>query len=244
MMIKRFFRTKHNFKSIRNFSINEIEIEKEGILGEENFKIFLKQNKKRISFWKDIPLKATESENEFYFVNEIPRGTKRKMEISLKTEFHPIVQDVKNNKLREFTYGNSPFNYGALPQTYEDPKILDKDLQLYGDDDPVDVVEISNEALKMGHIYRIKVLGIFALIDEGEVDWKVISILSNNNEINTLEDVKKSKLDEILHWFRYYKTTDGKPENSFGYDSKIFDSKFALKIIKEMNQNWKNLIKK
>jgi inorganic pyrophosphatase len=58
-----------------------------------------------------------------------------------------------------------------------------------------------------------------------------------------LNDVKKSKLDEILHWFRYYKTSDGKPENNFGYSGKIFDEKFAFKIIKEMNENWKNMKK-
>jgi inorganic pyrophosphatase len=33
--------------------------------------------------------------------------------------------------------------------------------------DPLDVIEISDEPLTMGGIYLVKVLGIFALIDEG-----------------------------------------------------------------------------
>lgn len=40
------------------------------------------------------------------------------MEISTTQENNPIVQDVKKGKLRDFTYGSIPFNYGALPQTF------------------------------------------------------------------------------------------------------------------------------
>lgn len=42
-----------------------------------------------------------------------------------------------------------------------------------GDDDPVDVVEIGSKVLKMGGVYRVKALGTYAMIDEGELDWKV-----------------------------------------------------------------------
>lgn len=46
-------------------------------------------------------------------------------------------------------------------------------LQSQGDDDPVDVVEIGSKGLKTGGVYRIKALGAYAMIDEGELDWKV-----------------------------------------------------------------------
>lgn len=42
-----------------------------------------------------------------------------------------------------------------------------------GDDDPVDVIEIGSKALKTGGVYHIKALGAYAMIDEGELDWKV-----------------------------------------------------------------------
>ncbi len=42
-----------------------------------------------------------------------------------------------------------------------------------GDNDPVDVVEIGSAAHKQGGVYKIKPLGIYAMIDDGELDWKV-----------------------------------------------------------------------
>lgn len=42
-----------------------------------------------------------------------------------------------------------------------------------GDNDPVDVVEIGSDQLKMGGVYRVKPLGVYAMIDDGELDWKV-----------------------------------------------------------------------
>ena len=49
-----------------------------------------------------------------------------------------------------------------------------------GDNDPVDVVEIGSEALVCGGVYKVKPLAVLAMIDDGELDWKVIvhSILS------------------------------------------------------------------
>ena len=57
----------------------------------------------------------------FNYVNEIPSGTRAKMEVATKVEMNPVKQDVKKGKLRFFTYGDIPFNYGCLPQTWEDP---------------------------------------------------------------------------------------------------------------------------
>ena len=42
-----------------------------------------------------------------------------------------------------------------------------------GDNDPVDVVEIGSEALVSGGVYAVKPLAILAMIDDGELDWKV-----------------------------------------------------------------------
>jgi hypothetical protein len=34
-------------------------------------------------------------------------------------------------------------------------------------------VEIGSDQLKMGGVYRVKPLGVYAMIDDGELDWKV-----------------------------------------------------------------------
>ena len=46
-------------------------------------------------------------------------------------------------------------------------------LPLQGDNDPVDVVEIGSRALEQGGVYPVKPLGVYAMIDDGELDWKV-----------------------------------------------------------------------
>lgn len=50
----------------------------------------------------------------------------------------PIKQDTKKGKLRYYPY-NINWNYGLLPQTWEDPDHQDSELGgVAGDNDPVD----------------------------------------------------------------------------------------------------------
>lgn len=44
---------------------------------------------------------------------------------------------------------------------------------LTGDNDPVDVVEIGERQLETGGMYAVKPLAVLAMIDDGELDWKV-----------------------------------------------------------------------
>eukprot|EP00494_Astrolonche_serrata_P024361 UN24619 len=182
---------------------------------------------KNVSPWHDIPLCYLNKDNEmiFNYVNEIPKGERAKMECSKKDDWNPLKQDIKKEKLRYFTYGDLPFNYGFLPQTWECPKTKNELTDLVGDDDPIDVVEISNDPMPMGRVVPLKVLGIVGLIDEGETDWKIIGINRENPlaaKLNSFEDIDKVCGDKvrsgIIEWFKMYKTTDGKPENTFFHD--------------------------
>lgn len=74
-------------------------------------------------------------------------------------------------------HGNLQWNYGALPQTWEAPQYDFPGLKgLKGDEDPVDVVEIGESVHKVGDVVKVKVLGAFCLIDQGEADWKLVTI--------------------------------------------------------------------
>lgn len=175
-------------------------------------------------------------------MNEIPKGTRAKMEISTTEASNPIKQDIKNGKLREFAYGKIPFNYGALPQTWENPILSHPVLGLQGDNDPVDVVEISTGALPEGAVMEVKVLGALALIDEGEVDWKVIAVDAHSplatkiDDADDLENVMPGVISSIREWFRKYKTADGKPENTFGFHEAVISVKETKEVIAETHQ--------
>ncbi len=94
------------------------------------------------------------------------------MEVATKEPNNPIAQDIKKGKLRDY-HGPIFWNYGCLPQTWEDPNQEHPELKCFGDNDPIDVVEIGSKALAMGTVAEVKPLGVLAMIDDGELDWKV-----------------------------------------------------------------------
>lgn len=58
--------------------------------------------------------------------------------------------------------------------------MISKDTNARGDNDPIDVCEIGQEIGYRGQIKQVKILGVMALLDEGETDWKLIAIDIND----------------------------------------------------------------
>lgn len=137
---------------------------------------------------------------------------------------------------------NINWNYGLLPQTWEDPSLANKEVEgAFGDNDPgmvhwyhpfqrqycrllsiklfcipagtkignkvskqanscwhfffiVDVVEIGERQGKIGQVLKVKPLTALAMIDEGELDWKIVAISLDDPRaslVNDVEDVEK-----------------------------------------------------
>uniref|UniRef100_A0A8C5WE82 inorganic diphosphatase n=1 Tax=Leptobrachium leishanense TaxID=445787 RepID=A0A8C5WE82_9ANUR len=185
---------------------------------------------------------------------KVPRWTNAKMEIATKDPMNPIKQDVKKGKLRYvanvFPHKGYIWNYGAIPQTWENPAHIDENTGFGGDNDPIDVCDIGSKVCKRGEVIKIKILGTLALIDEGETDWKVIAINTEDPEAslyNDIEDVRRLKpnyLESTVDWFRRYKVPDGKPENQFAFDGEFKNKAFAIEIIKSTHCQWKALVTK
>merc|ERR1719161_149158 len=214
-----------------------------GAVGTLEYRLkFSDDSGKAISPWHDVPLSA--GDGVYNAVFEIPKMTKPKMEVATKEEGNPIAQDEKKGKLRDY-HGPIFWNYGMFPQTWEDPSIENKDTKCTGDDDPLDVVEIGSKALSQGTITAVKPLGALAMIDEGELDWKVIAVAVDDplaETMNDINDVPDAVISGIREWFRWYKTPDGKPLNAFGFDEKALNKAEAVKIIDETHAAWKKLM--
>lgn len=168
------------------------------------------------------------------------------MEVATKEKSNPIAQDIKKGKLRDY-HGPIFWNYGCLPQTWEDPNVVHPVVKCKGDNDPVDIVEIGSSALASGSVTQVKVLGALAMIDDGELDWKVIAINNKDPlfaELNDIADVE-AKLPGVVsgirEWFRWYKTPDDKPLNAFGFDEVALPRKIAEEVIEETHHYWKDL---
>lgn len=210
------------------------------------------------SLWHDVPLyAATDTTGNtgdgpvFNFICEIPAMTSAKMEISTTLPNNPIVQDRTKDDKPRYYHGPIYWNYGCLPQTWEDPRVLNEECDnTFGDNDPLDVVEIGSEALSSGSVTPVRILGALGLIDQGELDWKLIAVNTNDplvsiHNVKDLQDLSRvlpHHVNGIREWFRWYKRPDGKALNEYALDGKAVNREGALKVVEETHKQWKTLM--
>jgi len=199
-----------------------------------------------ISPWHDLPLYPGSDKNIVNFVCEIPRGSYAKLEVQKKVPHNPIMQDTKKGQLRYYTYGSPFFNYGMLPQTWEDPSRKGFNNTI-GDNDPLDVMEVGTLEYKVGDVRKVKILGDLELIDQGELDHKVIVIdiedplAARINSIGELNAEKPGMLEDLIEWLKMYKTTDGKAVNTLSSDIPKSSAE-ATVIVEECHKSWAGLV--
>jgi len=112
-------------------------------------------------------------------------------------------------------------------------------------------VKITNDKQNVTPIMLF--LGALGLIDEGEADWKILTIdardpLANKlNNITDIETMMPGLLNATHDWFKFYKVPTGKPVNQFALGGSLmggifFDRQFAVEIINHDHRSWKKLI--
>jgi 3'-phosphoadenosine 5'-phosphosulfate synthase len=200
------------------------------------------------SWWHDIPLRPNGEADTSTIINmltEIPLYMTAKMEVNKEAQGNAIRQDInKDGSPRYYTYGTPFFNYGLIPQTWEDPDM--KSGGYGGDNDPVDVIELGSVPLGMGSITPCRVIGSLELIDEGETDHKILCIAlkdpdaSSIKSVDDLERVKPGTLEMLKDWLKRYKTSDGKPENNLASETPR-SALQALEVIDEVHKRWQKL---
>ncbi|KAK2050156.1 pyrophosphatase-domain-containing protein [Colletotrichum somersetense] len=215
-------------------------------------RVYIEKDGLPVSPFHDIPLYANQEQTILNMIVEIPRWTNAKLEISKEELLNPIKQDIKKGKLRYvrncFPHKGYLWNYGAFPQTWEDPNAIHPETKAKGDNDPLDVCEIGELVGYTGQVKQVKVLGVMALLDEEETDWKVIVIDVNDPlapKLNDVEDVERhlpGLLRATNEWFRIYKIPDGKPENQFAFTGECKNKSYAMDVVRECAEAWERLI--
>ncbi|KAL7067692.1 inorganic pyrophosphatase family protein [Cryptosporidium serpentis] len=206
----------------------------------------------KISPWHDVPLWFSESPILYNMIVEIPKLTNKKFEINTKEAYTPLYQDRKLERLRTYP-GPIPWNYGAFPQTWEDPEKSGGELVgfCHGDNDPLDAVEIGFGPLPRGTVIPVKVLGCLALIDGDELDWKIICIrvcdphASRLNDIDDIESLFQGTVDRIRRWFGLYKAVENKDiakVNMYGHCGEPQPAEFAHSIVLETHHAYLRLM--
>ncbi|KAI9602697.1 hypothetical protein H4Q26_001993 [Puccinia striiformis f. sp. tritici PST-130] len=225
-------------------------------------RVYIENNGAVISAFHDLPLFANEQHNVFNMIVEVPRWTNAKMEISKSEPFNPILQDIKKNKLRFvrncFPHHGYIWNYGAFPQTWEDPAHTHPETKAKGDNDPLDVCEIGEAVGYVGQVKQVKVLGLWPYLMKEKPTGKSwfnayahpYSVVDVNDplapKLNDIEDVERhlpGLIRATNEWFRIYKIPDGKPENQFAFSGEAKHKNFATDIILECHEAWKRLMK-
>ena len=161
-------------------------------------------------------------------VVEIPSGTNEKWEVS-KDGFN-INLEFKNGLPRIINYLSYPGNYGFMPKT-----LLPADMG--GDGDAIDVL-ILGPSVPRGSVVKIKILGMLEMLDNGEIDNKIIAALESS-KISRIKSIKSLKiqypgiLEIIKIWFNNYKGVNMKIN---GFVSK----KNAIKFINQSKIFYEN----
>jgi inorganic pyrophosphatase len=107
-----------------------------------------------------------------------------------------------------------PALYGFVPRTYCAERVR----QLApgatrGDGDPLDICVLSERAIARNEIIvRCRAIGGLQMIDDGEADDKIISVLENDHVWGTARDIKDVPavlVERLQHYFLTYKLVPG-----------------------------------
>jgi inorganic pyrophosphatase len=135
-----------------------------------------------------------------------------------------------------------PTLYGFVPRTYCGPRVarLARGAKR-GDGDPLDICVLSERAITRNEIIvRCHVIGGLQMIDGGEADDKIISVLANDNvwsRARTLRDVPSVLIERLEHYFLTYKLMPGEPKHA--RISKVYGRVHALRVVRAAMADYK-----
>lgn len=219
--------------------------------GRERFYLKNSKTDRVESFWKAF----APTDNDFRTVNgivEVPYATLAKVELKKDLPDHPHAQDLRRlsgNKVPRFYQMAPLFNYGYIPQTWDSNRLgVFQQKGLQGDQDPIDIVELSNRPVLTRLPIEMEVLGALGLVDQGELDWKILCLDSAEARklgVYTLADAQArfpERLNYVWDFFRVYKTLEGKPENVYLENGRFFDEAEARQIVRDSHREFQDLL--
>jgi inorganic pyrophosphatase len=124
-----------------------------------------------------------------------------------------------------------PTEYGILENT------------LAPDGDPLDILVICKDPTFPGCIVPARVLGYLSMIDDGKLDYKLISVVDCDpryDNVNKLSDLPSFELEEIENFFQNYKVLQGIKVETNGYHHRAS----AKKVIEECRRAYQEANRK
>lgn len=144
--------------------------------------------------WHDVAPGGQLLPKEFNAVIEIPLGSSVKYELDKQSGL------IKVDRLL-YSAVYYPANYGFIPQT------------LAEDDDPLDVLVFSQEAVAPLTVAPARAIGLMTMLDSGKKDHKIIAVATGDPEFkdyHEAEQLPAHRLNVLRRFFQDYKQLEGK----------------------------------
>jgi inorganic pyrophosphatase len=166
--------------------------------------------------WHDVTF-GEEAPSVVNGIIEIPKGTRAKYELD---------KDSGMLKLDRVLFSSVyyPANYGFIPKTYCD------------DNDPLDILILSQIDIVPLCIVSAKVIGVMRMIDGGEADDKIIAVAAGDpsmNHINDISELPEHFISEMRNFFEDYKKLEHKTVVVEDFQNRELAQEIVLKAIQD-----------
>lgn len=162
--------------------------------------------------WHDVSI-GENSPEIVKGIIEIPKNSRAKYELDKESGIL-ILDRVLYSSI------NYPANYGFIPRTYCE------------DDDPLDILVMSQIEISSMCIVESKVLGVMRMLDGGEMDDKIIAVAANDmsvNHMNNISDLPGHAILELRSFFEDYKKLEHKTVSVEDFQ----DKEVAMQVIEQ-----------
>jgi inorganic pyrophosphatase len=127
-----------------------------------------------------------------------------------------------------------PTLYGFVPRTYCGDRVSRlAPAADHGDGDPLDICVLSERAITRNEIIvRARVIGGLQMVDRGEADDKIISVLDNDyvwGDARDLRDLPAVLVERLQHYFLTYRLVPG--ETPLVSIAKVYGRGHAVKVV-------------
>lgn len=171
--------------------------------------------------WHDVSF----GENVPEVVNgiiEIPKANRAKYELDKESGM------LKLDRIL-FSSVYYPANYGFIPRTYCD------------DNDPLDILILSQVKIVPMCIVPAKVIGVMRMIDGGEADDKIIAVAEGDTSVNHINDISELPahfISELKSFFEDYKKLENKSVVVEQFQNREVAQQILNKAIQDYNEKF------
>jgi inorganic pyrophosphatase len=190
--------------------------------------------------WHGITAGEQSPEVVNVFVEIVPADT-IKYEVDKETGYLKVDRPQKFSNI-------IPALYGFIPRTYCDEEVKrlavesgSTDVSM-GDHDPLDILVLSSHNIHSGGLMMEAIpIGGFKMIDKGEADDKIVSVMVGDHAFGHFRDISElpqAEVDRLMHYFLTYKNLPNEPAKC--RIDEVYGVEHAKKVILASQEDYAN----